>query len=73
MITLSFPDGSSRQVEAGVTPLEVAREISPRLAKAALAAEVDGALVSLDQPLQNDVALRILTWEDEGGKHVFLA
>ena len=71
MIKLSFPDGSSRQVEAGVTPLEVAREISPRLAKAALAAEVDGALVSLDQPLQNDVALRILTWDDEGGKHVF--
>jgi len=71
MLTLTFPDGAARQVNPGVTPLEVAKEISPSLAKAALAAELDGEVVSLVHPIQKDARIRFLTWEDEAGKHVF--
>jgi threonyl-tRNA synthetase len=71
MLTLTFPDGAARQVNPGATPLEVAKEISPSLAKAALVAELDGELVSLVHPIQKDARIRFLTWEDEAGKHVF--
>jgi threonyl-tRNA synthetase len=60
-ISVTLPDGSSRRVPAGTTPGEVAAQISPRLAKAALAATVDGRLVDLTQPLQHDAAVRVVT------------
>jgi threonyl-tRNA synthetase len=60
-ISVTLPDGSSRQVPAGSTPADVAAAISPRLAKAALAAQVDGRLVDLTFPLQQDAAVRIVT------------
>jgi threonyl-tRNA synthetase len=71
MLTLTFPDGAARQVNPGSTPLEVAKEISPSLAKAALAAELDGEVVSLVHPIQKDARIRFLMWGDEAGKHVF--
>jgi threonyl-tRNA synthetase len=60
-ISVTLPDGSSRRLPAGSTPGEVAAQISPRLAKAALAAVVDGKLVDLTFPLQKDSAVRIVT------------
>ena len=60
-ISVTLPDGSSRRVPAGTTPGEVAAQISPRLAKAALAATVDGRLVDLTHPLQQDAAVRVVT------------
>jgi threonyl-tRNA synthetase len=60
-ISVTLPDGSSRRVPAGTTPAGVAAEISPRLAKAALAAVVDGRLVDLTYPLQRDARVRIVT------------
>ncbi len=60
-ISVTLPDGSSRRLPAGSTPGEVAAEISPRLAKAAVAAVVDGKLVDLTFPLQKDSAVRIVT------------
>jgi threonyl-tRNA synthetase len=60
-ISVTLPDGSSRRVPAGTTPGEVAAHISPRLAKAALAAMVDGRLVDLSVPLQRDASLEIVT------------
>jgi threonyl-tRNA synthetase len=71
MITLTFPDGSTREYESGVLPLEVAKDISRSLAKSALAAEVDGCPISLVHPLINDCRFRLLTWEDAEGKAVF--
>ncbi len=71
MFTLTFPDGAQRQVQPGATPLEVAKEISPSLAKAALAADLDGELVSLVHPIHKDARIRFLTWEDEAGKTVY--
>ena len=60
-ITVTLPDGSSRRVPAGTTPGGVAAGISPGLAKAALAAVVDGRLVDLTFPLQRDAEVRIVT------------
>ena len=60
-ISVTLPDGSSRRLPAGSTPADVAGQISPRLAKAALAAVVDGKLVDLTLPLQRDASVRILT------------
>jgi threonyl-tRNA synthetase len=62
-VTVTLPDGSSRRVPAGTPVSEVAAGISPRLAKAALAATVDDRLVDLDHPLTGDAAVRIVTPE----------
>ncbi|OFV94466.1 MAG: threonine--tRNA ligase [Acidobacteria bacterium RIFCSPLOWO2_12_FULL_65_11] len=60
-VTVTLPDGSSRTVPAGTPVRGVAEGISPRLAKAALAALVDGRLVDLVHPLDRDAAVRIVT------------
>ena len=64
-IVLRLPDGSERTVAAGTTPLEVARTIGPRLAAAAVAGELDGALVDLRAPLPRSGAFRVLTAKDK--------
>ena len=66
MLTVQLPDGSEKQFTHRVTPHQVASEIGPRLAKAALAAEVDGATVGMDYALPGEghVAMRILTKSD---------
>ena len=70
-IDLTLPDGSVRQVEKGTTALEVAREISTRLADEVLAAEVNGNVNDLERPIEENATLKLLKWEDEGGKHAF--
>ena len=70
-ITVTLPDGSSRQVPAGSTPGDIAASISPRLAKAALAAAVDDRLVDLSYPLQRNARVRIVTPESPEGLHVY--
>jgi len=60
-ITVTLPDGSSRLVPAGSTPADVAAGISPGLAKAALAAIVDGQLVDLNRPLTKDARVKLVT------------
>jgi threonyl-tRNA synthetase len=60
-ISVTLPDGDSRRVPAGSTPADVAAQISPGLAKAALAALVDDRLVDLTFPLERDARLRIVT------------
>lgn len=70
-VTVILPDGSKRQFDDGVTAFDVAKSISQGLAKAALAAKVDGKIVDLATPLQGEVELAILTFDDEEGKQVF--
>src|SRR5687768_4730818 len=70
-ITVTLPDGSSRRVPAGTTPREIAAGISPRLAKAALAAAVDDRLVDLGFPLRQDARVRIVTPDSPEGLHVY--
>src|SRR5438034_11727761 len=60
-ITVTLPDGSNRTVPTGTPVRGVAEEISPNLAKAALAGVVDGKLVDLSYPLDHDAAVRIVT------------
>ena len=66
MLNVSFPDGTTRNYSRPMTPAEIAAEIGPGLAKAALAAQVNEAIVGLDQqlPERGDVTLRLLTKKD---------
>ena len=66
MIRLTLPDGSVRDVARGTTGADVAASIGPGLAKAALAARVDGALVDLSRPIDADANLALVTAKDEG-------
>ena len=69
-ITITLPDGSTRDYPKGVTPREVATSIGPRLAKAALAATVDGAPVDLDRPVDQDGTVAIITPQTPEGREV---
>ena len=70
-ITITLPDDSKIQVPQGTTPLQVAEGIGARLAKAAVAAKIDGVLTDLHEPLERDVSLTLLTFDDDEGKHVY--
>jgi threonyl-tRNA synthetase len=63
-IEITLPDGSKKSVEAGSSPLDIAKSISPRLADAAIVAKVDGELSDLAQPIEKDAAVQILTTKD---------
>ena len=65
LITLTLPDGSQRQVTRGTTGADVAASIGPGLAKAALAAKLDGEIVDLSRPIDRDSALALVTARDE--------
>lgn len=69
-ITVSLPDGSTRTLPGGSTALDLAREISRNLAKAAVAAVVDGAEADLGSPLADGSAVQILTADSDAGRHV---
>jgi threonyl-tRNA synthetase len=63
-ITVTLPDGSTREMSRGSTPRNVAEQIGPGLARAAVAARADGEIVELDRPLEGDARLEILTRKD---------
>jgi threonyl-tRNA synthetase len=65
LLKISLPDGSVREMPAGSTPADVAAAIGPGLAKAALAAKVDGELVDLSRPFAGDASLALVTSRDE--------
>ena len=65
MLKISLPDGSVREVAPGSTPADVAAAIGPGLAKAALAARVDGELRDLTRPFEGDASLALITSRDE--------
>lgn len=71
MINITFPDSTVRQYEKGVNGIEIARSISPRLAADVLAVMVDGKVVDLERPIENDATVRLLKWEDDEAKKVF--
>jgi threonyl-tRNA synthetase len=70
-IEITLPDGSRQAVEAGTRPIDVARSISPRLADAALAAKLDGNLADLDQPIEKNASLEILTARNPEALYVY--
>ena len=68
MIAVTLPDGSIREYEQGSSALDVAKSISEGLARNVLAAEVNGQVIDAMTPLNENVDLKLLTWNDEGGK-----
>ena len=80
MINITFPDGSVRAFEKGVTGYEIARSISPRLAEEVLAVAVKpatdttvskGVTYDLNRPIEEDSSIVLLKWDDDEGKRVF--
>ena len=71
MINITFPDGSVKAFENGVTAYEIAQSISPRLAAEVLAASVNGEIYDLTRPITADAEIKLHKWEDEEAKHVF--
>ncbi len=71
MINITFPDGASRQYEAGVTAMQVAESISAGLARNVLGAKVNGAGWDTNRPITTDATLQLLTWTDREGKTTF--
>ena len=71
MINITFPDGSVRQYEVGVTPLDIAKSISEGLARNVLSAKVNDKVIELYRPINEDATVQLLTWNDEEGKHTF--
>lgn len=71
MIKIKFPDGSIKEFEPGVTGLDIARSISPKLAKEVLAVSVNGEIRDLTRAIAEDAEVKLHTWEDEEGKHAF--
>jgi threonyl-tRNA synthetase len=71
MINVSLPDGAVRQYESGVSAMDVAMSISQGLARKVLAAKIDGEVWDLNRPINKDVSLQLLTWDDVDGKATF--
>jgi len=71
MIKITLPDGAQREYNEGVTSLEIAQSISTGLAKAVVAAEIDGQVWDLTRPITKDVAFKLLKFEDDNGKKTF--
>ncbi|MEE0917216.1 MAG: threonine--tRNA ligase [Bacteroidales bacterium] len=71
MINITLPDGSVKQFEGNITPLDVAKSISEGLARNVLCASIDGNVVELSRTITQDCALKLYTWNDAEGKQTF--
>jgi threonyl-tRNA synthetase len=71
MVQIQFPDGAVRSYEKGITALGIAKSISEGLAKKVLAASINGEVWDATRPIQQDAALKLLTWDDADGKSTF--
>ncbi len=71
MVQIQFPDGAVRSYEKGITALGIAKSISEGLAKKVLAASINGEVWDATRPINNDAALKLLTWDDQDGKSTF--
>lgn len=71
MINITFPDSSVRQFNEGVTGLEIARSISPRLASEVLSISVNGKVFDLLRPIREDASIKLHKWEDQEAKQTF--
>ena len=71
MIKITFPDNSVREYEAGVTGLQIAESISPRLAQDVIACGVNGETTELNRPINEDATINLYKWDDAEGKHAF--
>lgn len=71
MVKITFPDGSVREYEKGVTGLQIAESISPALARNVVSCGVNGETVELNRPINEDATIALYRFEDEEGKRTF--
>jgi threonyl-tRNA synthetase len=71
MIKVSFPDGAVREYNEGISALDIAKSISEGLARKVLAADINGEVWDATRPIDKDVQLKLLTWDDSGAKSTF--
>ncbi|MBR2250169.1 MAG: threonine--tRNA ligase [Prevotella sp.] len=71
MIKITFPDGSVREFEQGITGYQIAESISPALARNVVSCGVNGETVELNRPILEDASIALYKFEDEEGKHTF--
>lgn len=71
MVKIKFPDGSVKEFEKGITPFDIAKSISNRLADEAIIAKINGELKDLSTAINNDVDIAILTFEDREGRDTY--
>ena len=71
MIKITFPDGSVREYEQGVTGFQIAESISPALARNVVSCGVNGETTELNRPINEDATIALYKFEDEEGKHTF--
>ena len=71
MINITFPDGSVKQFESGITPLGIAESISQRFAQDVLAATFNGEEWDISRPICNDGEIKLFKWDDPEGKHAY--
>ncbi len=71
MVKITFPDGTVREYEQGVTGLQIAESISPALARNVVSCGVNGETVELNRPINEDATIALYKFEDEEGKHTF--
>ena len=71
MIKVTFPDGSVKEFESGITPLEVAQSISPRLAQEVLSSTVNDQIWDISRPITSDCTIKLHKWEDAEAKKTF--
>ena len=70
-INITFPDGSVKQFESGITPLQIAESLSSQLARDILAASVNDKEWDITRPITEDATIRLFKWDDPEGKHAF--
>lgn len=71
MVKITFPDGSVREYEQGITGLQIAESISPALARNVVSCGVNGVTTELNRPINEDATIALYKFEDEEGKHTF--
>ncbi len=71
MVKITFPDGSVREYEQGVTGFQIAESISPALARNVVSCGVNGETVELNRPINEDSTIALYKFDDEEGKHTF--
>ena len=71
MVKITFPDGSVREYESGVTGFQIAESISPALARNVVSCGINGETVELNRPITADSTIALYKFEDEEGKHTF--
>ena len=71
MIKITLPDGAVREYQSGTSAIDVAKSISEGLARKVLAVDINGEVCDANRPIVKDEALKLLTWDDTGGKATF--